>query len=719
MENDNFQISKNFMIHDKLSIKLNRNDFEDLGSIIQISLLSNSQNFIAISFYDHNQIQLPQNQLVLLTNYETIFFDNIILINLSNKVEAVLKLLNKEIYYMKMFTISFSFVNKVWSFKNYNNLINLYQMELLDNKEQLLLKQKVSQMINTQQQNKIEQNGINLIIEELNRVNQSLISEKEELEKSKQSIKNKEEKINQQITNFKKDIMLYSDKFYNDSCSKITSKISEIGKKIQLIETNNSNKMKLFKDKISLLQMKESAKVEKNESQLNKEKFANYEIKIKNLEDNINILKLKLVEKDESIKVLHEAEEKSAKLIKKLKEENVLLNSKIKELQILLNNKEIKEAEVKFKEESNDLKKEKKPTSKQSFGITKNQVQEYTEYFVTQQSIVEMNLFIQKIIKLNKKHESNEEYHSISNDRHIDFIVLLSLNIATNPVNLFNKFPLSFIFLVKSLIDYVIKNESDISSMKKTNLSFKIKESINSNSSIKRTLLDNNINKSNNDKEEIGRDLINLNSINLDDKNQISFSQIISSKIHSFIEFLVKNEKKYLDKNSYSTYKLVYLSSSILQIIFLNNINDIIDISKDIFDRVICLKDYSLINYLLYVNYFDIILFLISQSLDNVKTTLLCNILLDSVLFLHALDYDIFIQNFSVLIKQNKILIKNLKDNLTNPSTSITHLRKVIIFISILCSTTPSIIELFQNELSCLKEKNDDIIFLNIKQYFN
>ena len=108
-------------------------------------------------------------------------------------------------------------------------------------------------------------NNINLILDELNRVNNELLSEKESIEKNKQIIRIKEEKICNMMTNFKKEILIQYDKNYNEAFSKINLKVNELTKKIQVTENNLMNKFKIVKDK---LKDSKQVKVEKMEKLL-------------------------------------------------------------------------------------------------------------------------------------------------------------------------------------------------------------------------------------------------------------------------------------------------------------------------------------------------------------------------------------------------------------------------------------------------------------------
>ena len=104
---DNY-LEKEFSIGEVMSLLILRNDFDDIGSVLKMKITQNisSLHSIAISFYTENKIQINQKNLVLFCNYENTLFDNVLLLSsFSTKNNNVyqLKLLNKEIAYMKMY----------------------------------------------------------------------------------------------------------------------------------------------------------------------------------------------------------------------------------------------------------------------------------------------------------------------------------------------------------------------------------------------------------------------------------------------------------------------------------------------------------------------------------------------------------------------------------------------------------------------------------------
>ena len=93
---------------------------------------------------------------------------------------------------------------------------------------------------------------------------------------------------------FKKEILLHSEKFFNESNQILSNKLTTFSKKLQATENNVWNKYKLIKTTSQSQTSKSSTKTEsdKNLGTKQKEKIANLEIKIKLLEDNLATYKL-------------------------------------------------------------------------------------------------------------------------------------------------------------------------------------------------------------------------------------------------------------------------------------------------------------------------------------------------------------------------------------------------------------------------------------------
>jgi len=268
------KIEKEIYLSDKLKLLINRNDFDDLGSIIEIKCPYNSFKDFILTFilYDSNGMVIPPNKLIMLTNEKNITFDNSLIFfptkirhnnenlnNLSNNPKSnyevndflsedcyfTLKFLNKEIIYIKILLLrknNFQYNSNV-SATNFikrnksalqntipvNNLTNLNQivvnnedykefniysieclnMNLIENdfeKSFQKIKSNENQdrkLIYTCNANEDKYSNqfdrkdqFNIILDELNKVNSSLIAEKEIVEKKKKEIKIREENIN-------------------------------------------------------------------------------------------------------------------------------------------------------------------------------------------------------------------------------------------------------------------------------------------------------------------------------------------------------------------------------------------------------------------------------------------------------------------------------------------------------------------------------------------
>lgn len=279
------EISKNaneIKLSENMKITIRRNDFDNLGSILEIEALMNlyKDYIINLLFYDYNKILIPANNLILLTSLKHLFFENTLIVfpapkannhnenaihlNMQNNqhwpnVEEnyfTLKFLNKEIFYLKILLLnknsaSFNLNKNIKSMNNINKPIstnygnysisaynpfaqefNIYHIDcfnlsLLDNdfddksKNKSLQKLKNENIYNNDISNDKNNNigniyssnlyvkqieasyssssdkkgQISVILEELNRVNLSLIAEKEILENKKKDLKSREETL--------------------------------------------------------------------------------------------------------------------------------------------------------------------------------------------------------------------------------------------------------------------------------------------------------------------------------------------------------------------------------------------------------------------------------------------------------------------------------------------------------------------------------------------
>ena len=224
---DNY-LEKEFSIGDIMNLNILRNDFEALGSVIEMKLtqLIPTNHIIIMSFYNEENIQIHQKNLLLLCNSENVLFDNILILNnLRNKKkdDYKIKFLNKELSYMKLYIEAYNSNSKKKDNYNFNKILNLKYLKILslEEKNELILN---NQNLNFQNNNIINNrsdnnNNLNLILSELDNINQSLVLEKSKIDKEKIDMKNKEiflnnqkEQINKMIITYKEEIMLFGDK---------------------------------------------------------------------------------------------------------------------------------------------------------------------------------------------------------------------------------------------------------------------------------------------------------------------------------------------------------------------------------------------------------------------------------------------------------------------------------------------------------------------------
>jgi hypothetical protein len=191
-----------------------------LGSIVEVNIKTTTQ--ILLSFYDNNKNKINQNQLIFITNYEYFTFDNVYILKASDN-NIPIKLLNKEIQFIKVFALNSKGKKSPY-------LININDLTLFNNSEEFKAEAQGSQVQLNQNDN------ITLILEELSRVNKDLINEKEQLEKNKTIIKNQEDQIGNMILGFKKDILLYYDKCYNEITNKLNSRIADLIRNYKLLK---------------------------------------------------------------------------------------------------------------------------------------------------------------------------------------------------------------------------------------------------------------------------------------------------------------------------------------------------------------------------------------------------------------------------------------------------------------------------------------------------
>ena len=307
---DNY-LEKEFSIGEVMSLLILRNDFDDIGSVLKMTITQtiSSIHSIAMSFYTENKIQINQKNLVLFCNYENTLFDNVLLLSsFSTKNNNVyqLKLLNKEIAYMKMY-INASYKSKgktnQYSFAKVFDLkeLKILSKEEIDELSLITANDSIVGNLSIDTSNKND--NLSLILSEIDKVNQSLMVEKEKVDNDKKMIIEREQKISQMIIDFKKEMYLFGDRCYGECLNEVNMKVNEVNKKLNSVENNIMNKYRIIKDKLSSANktMTTTSNVSTTGGNY-KDKLANLEIKVKVLEDASNLLKKTIADKDEKIK---------------------------------------------------------------------------------------------------------------------------------------------------------------------------------------------------------------------------------------------------------------------------------------------------------------------------------------------------------------------------------------------------------------------------------
>ena len=736
---DNY-LEKEFSIGEIMSLTINRNDFDDLGSVLEmkISHILQSSHIITISFYTEEKEQINQKSLLLLCNYENTLFDNVLLISsllTKNESDYRIKLLNKEIKYMKIY------ISAAYNPKGKNSKVNQYNFaQIFDVKNLVILSQEEISELNLTggDGNSVLTNGkeknenLTLILSELDKVNQSLISEKEKIDNEKRILADKEEKISKIVVDFKKEMFLFGDKCYGECLNEVNSKIYEINKKLQNAENNIMNKYKIIKEKLKNNNNNNLTTFSNSANSINyKEKNANLEIKIKFLEDTNNSLKLKISEKDEKIKSYSLNEEKMNKMIKKLKDEIVLLNSQIKE-------KEKKEKEVAISIQQSKLQNSSnssniKPTKKNknliSYEIKKTQIQNYTTSLLKELSLLSLSL---------------DNYNSNNSDKEITIISLLLMNLVTNPINLYNKFDYAIILIMLKLKSFFHFGQNSSFSLL---ISSSMNELYNKLSEFKSSLSNfaiNNQSPNENNTKQIINITINNNTINL--------SEIIYSKCNLFDSFIKKTENK-LNSNVSSSFtstsatkinsdnlKLTLISNSLLCILFSSDLNEIYNHLNNISTKFFYSRDMIGIKFL-YLNKFDSLLLKLYKKYNKLhsdKKSKICfdfvNLMIDIFLIYYLNEYNLNIKEFCILFDENQkinLFYETVKKNLTiegnenidDNENNIKIYKKTIMFLSTLCikdrTIRDNITQLFNKEIKHLQQKEKTIVNLNDDNILN
>ena len=746
---DNYNESE-FSIGNIMTLAISRNDFDALGSVIEMKFthLIPNNHIIIMSFYNEQNTQIHQKSLLLLCNYENILFDNVLILsNLNSKKtdDYKIKFLNKEIKYMKIYLESnINIVNKKKE-NFYNHIFDLKNLKILNNHEIKDLNLTISNDVFSSNKNK-GKNNLNLILSEIENVNKTLTKEKEKIDTEKIKIKEKEnslnilkEKINKKVVQFKEEIILFGDKCYGECMNEINVKMNELQKKIFSVENNVMNKYKIIKEKFNNNNFDfNNINIKDNK----KEKIANLEIKVKFLEDSNSNLKNKLNEKEDKIKNLESNEEKLNKNIKKLKDEIVLLNSQIKSIKkknknsttnnnitinsisnTLNNTKSNNESIINFttstNNNNNNNTNDKNKKKLIQFEIGKIQMENFSKLYIND------TLFIDNL--------SEKEIQTIS---------LLIMHLSINPINLFNKYEYSH-FIILNKILKLVDNGLYLNSILNYLCEFynKFPEF---KSNIKNFLSNNenyNLNKNNNNK---------FSMINLLLNNEINLSFIITNKCLSFDNFLKKYLNNKINSNSYfnlNIIKIILTSNLILIMLFSNDSETINNCLKTINEKYFYENDNLIIKFLINLNYFEILLkifnnfptnknyFYIENYIDSLLILLSNeenkNIILNNINLLNLILNNFKISEYIKTIfhdfinysKENNFLFENEEEN----KSKFLPLIKTIIFLTNLSINLPEIKnrikEIFNKNLKELtktlnltkKKKKDVLLYKNIE----
>ena len=672
---DNYNENE-FSIGNIMTLTVSRNDFDTLGSVIEMKfthLLPNN-HIIIMSFYNEENIQIHQKSLLLLCNIENILFDNVLILsNLNSNKKIILddykiKFLNKEIKYMKLYLESNVNIlnnnNKNKKENFYNHIFDLKNLKILNSNEikELSLKNLNDNFSNNLNNKNKEKNNLNLILNEIENVNKTLTKEKENIDIEKIKLKEKEnslnnlkEKINKKVVQFKEEIILFGDKCYGECMNEINLKMNEIQKKINSVENNVMNKYRIIKEKFNNNNNNDVNINNKEFKENKKEKIANLEIKVKFLEDSNLNLKNKLNEKEDKIKNYEINEEKLNKNIKKLKDENVLLNSQIKlikkknknlttnsttnnnitinSISNTLNNTKINNESnfsTSMNNNNNNEKNNKKNKKLIQFEIGKIQMENFSKLYIND------TLFIDNL--------SEKEIQTIS---------LLIMHLSINPINLFNKYEYSH-FIILSKILKLIDNGLYLNSILNYLCEFynKFPEF---KSNIKNFLSNNenyNLNKNNNNKFSL---------INLLLNNEINLSLIITNKCLSFDNFLKKYLNNKINSNSYfnlNIIKIILTSNLILIMLFSNECETINNCLKTINEKYFYENDNIIIKFLINLNYFEILL-KIFNNLPSDKNYFYIENYIDSLIILlsNNENKNIILNNINLL----NLILNNFK----------------------------------------------------------
>ena len=710
---DNY-LEKEFSIGEVMSLLILRNDFDDIGSVLKMTITQtiSSIHSIAMSFYTENKIQINQKNLVLFCNYENTLFDNVLLLSsFSTKNNNVyqLKLLNKEIAYMKMY-INASYKSKgktnQYSFAKVFDLkeLKILSKEEIDELSLITANDSIVGNLSIDTGNKND--NLSLILSEIDKVNQSLMVEKEKVDNDKKMIIEREQKVSQMIIDFKKEMYLFGDRCYGECLNEVNMKVNEVNKKLNSVENNIMNKYRIIKDKLSSANktMTTTSNVSTTGGNY-KDKLANLEIKVKVLEDASNVLKKTIADKDEKIKNYVSNEEKNSKVIKKLKDDIVLLNSQLKDKKEK-DNSTLSLSQSK-KTSTSTIKKAKTLIS---FDINKLQIQNYN------------NSLSQEMLMLSL---SIDNYNSnTTNDKELTILSLLLMNISINPINLYNKYDNSIILtMIKLRSFFKLGSNSTYSSVISSTIDILYSKLNEFKSSLGRITT-----------KSIDKPIVNL----LINNNEINYSDILYSKCNSFETFITKTENK-INKglssissstvNNYNSdnLKLTSVSNSLLCILFNGDINEIYRHMNNIVTKYLYSKD-NLVMKFLYLNKFvdlviKVYLKYYKNSTNKKSIGDYVNLMIDIMLIYHSNEYDVK-EGLNEVIEDEGAIYERIKKNLSHDEEEdeseerMKTLKKSLMLLVIMCGIKEMkerVIKKYEKEIKGIKVTKGK----NIDKFFN
>ena len=715
-------IEREFSIGDIMKLNINRNDFDDLGSVLEMkfSHLLTTSHLITMSFYSSDKIQIHQNNLLMLCNYENVLFDNVLIISSLSKTTTPppyqLKFLNKEITYMKLYITSLKGKSNYYSF---TSIFDLKEMQIVSNVDAEILQLNSTGLPLTEMNDNTNSNeNLALILSELDKVNQSLIIEKEKVDKDKRAIEEDKKQITKMVIEFKKEMLLFGDKCYGECVNEVNAKLNDMNKKMLNVETNVMNKYRIIKEKLK--NANNVSFINSNNSSQNvvtKDKVANLEIKIKFLEDSNNALKLKYNEKEEKIKSLITQDEKNIKIIKKLKDDIVLLQSQLKDKKdksVILNSSSIT-TNTNIPNTSITSTKtipKKKNTSILTFEITKHQTNSFNK------------TLLYDLLMYN--FTNNNNINILSDDKEITSLSIMLMNIACNPINYYNKYDHSHIALLIKLLPFysiVYNNNSLVLALSST-----LNEYI-----IKFPEFKSNIMTLLNNLPQKGKDNIIINPIisimiASDNKINIDISECIYTRANAFDSFIQKAEYKTTlfapdisnisssnnnNNNDSLIIKYTSLANSLLCILFAHSIADVNIHINNILNRYLYTKDINVMKFLEKIQFWNVVIKILNRLTITNKNNISSHIKefvlssIDVVLILYANG---FTQSFSreeshTLVhelfegKHKTIVFEIIKEIIGKYEEGNITANKIIVFLSVVLTLFTNLRAIISKEL--------------------